>query len=596
MRSALLFTVLLILLSATARCQNVVAPGAEMSVSHQTLTEPEGETGSDPSTNGKLEDDSAAAWLRKVVDTEYTFADLSDRFKAAAQQRFLMDQAVLVYAEGAKRYPSDDDAPRAVFVCGEIEKTRGKDEDAMRYCNSVISDFLPNDYSDDAQYGIAWIYYSRKNYEKAQKEFYRLIDSYLRSELIPDSYIMVGQCYQDILSYENAIRTYRKVLDTYDDSVIRLKALTGLAQTYMKTGEFDSAIATYETIRSEYPESDAYDHAEYMLGRAYAMQGDYPAARRTFSRILNSGVMNAYVADATYANAWTYYAEKKYAHAIECYALAMTRYPDHSEYTSALSDIADSYAGLYLYRDALIRYGELLDRHRSQDTASLTPTEIDDLNEKISKTLVTMASIHTERGEYDEALALLFETRRYTGEKSEQKEVDFEIAELYCRLGWYREALGAYDEFLSGNPYAPQLPLVYAHQAKCYDEMGYFKLAEEMYRKVLDLQPEEVTDEIAALKRESVFRIAELYEEQDMVREEAEFLESILREDHEFLDEARLLYKLGTVYEDTGQLENAASAYERILYGFKDSEWFDLAKLNLEIIRINQKSGDGSDG
>ncbi len=528
-------------------------------------------------------------FLKEAIDEYYAFADLPPRIKAPALQKFLLKKAVLVYSEAAKRYPDHERSPAAQFVVGEIHRVEKDRDRAMAAYEAVIDNFDTNDYSDDARSRIAEIYFEEGDYEKAQENYYLLIDTYLRSELLSKSYLRIALCYQEMMSYAKAIKTYNKALDIFDDDTVRLGALTGLADTYLAAGRYDDALKTYGTIMADYPDSEAFDRSQFMSGRTYGMKGNYPAARNIFREIIKGYAMNQYIDDAAYDVAWSYYVEEKYAQAVQSYSTAMLRYPDFEGRTEALSNVADSYRHLFLYRDALLKYDELVEFYRAADADALN-VEREQHRRKIGEILFMMGEIYYEKGELEDSLAKYFEAKEYLTDVERISSIDYSVAECYYEQGWYREALEAYDSFVAHNKRSPNLLIALAHQAECYDRIGYLDESQEKYLVVIRTEPEEMTDVLTRLKSNAVFRVGELYAEQEMIREEAEFYELMLRKRYGFLDEARILFRLGTVYERLDDTERATSTYQRVLDDFKQSDWYELARLNLEIIKINLKS------
>jgi tetratricopeptide (TPR) repeat protein len=548
-------------------------------------------TGNADSAEGRDPSDSGSDdFLREAIEEYYKFEDLPPKIKAPSLQKFLLEKAVLVYSEGVRRYPEHERAPAAMFVIGEIHRVENDLDAGLSAYEAVIDLFDTNDYSDDARKRIAEIYFDEGEYEKAQENYYLLIDTYLHSELLPESYLMVARCYQEMMSYAKAIKTYKKTIELFDDQSVALDALTGLGDTYLADGDFAKALDTYQSIMADYPDSGAFDRAQLMSGRAYAIKGNYPAARKVLREIMNGYAMNEYIDDAAYEVGRTYFAEGKYAQAIQSYATAMLRYPDYPGRTEALQNAAHSYRRLFLYRDALLRYDELVDFYRSADDATLKDAEIEDRKTKIGQTLFLMGEIYHEQGDLEESLAKYFEAKEYLKGDDRVSTIDYSVAECYYELGWYREALEVYDSFIMRNRYSPNLLVALAHQAECYGSTGYFEQAQEKYLAVIATEPEEAIESSERLKSDSVFRVGELYAEQGMRREEAEFYESMLDARYSFLDEARIMFTLGTVYEGLGDVERAAASYQRVLDEFKDSDWYELARLNLEIIKINSKS------
>jgi len=529
-------------------------------------------------------------FLREAIEQYYKFEDLPPKIKAPSLQKFLLEKAVLVYSEGARRYPEHERAPAAMFVVGEIERVENDLAAALSAYEAVIDVFGTNDYSDDARKRIAEIYFDEGEYEKAQENYYLLIDTYLHSELLPESYLMVARCYEEMMSHAKAIKTYNKAIELFEDRSVALEALMGLGDTYLADGRFAEALDTYQSIMADYPDTEAFDRAQLMSGRAYGMKGNYPAARKVLREIVNGYAMNEYIDDASYEVGRTYYVEGKYAQAIQNYATAVLRYPDYAGRTEALQKTAHSYKQLFLYRDALLRYDDLVDFYRSADAGSLKESEIRDRKIKIGETLSVMGEIYHEQGELEEALAKYFEAKEYLTGDERISTIDYSVAECYYELGWYREALEAYDSFITRNRYSPNLLMALAHQAECYRSTGYFEQAQKKYLAVIHTEPEDATESSERLKRDAVFRVGELYAEQGMRREEAEFYESMMEARYSFLDEARIMFTLGTVYEVVGDVERAAASYQRVLDEFKDSDWYELTRLNLEIIKINLKS------
>lgn len=533
--------------------------------------------------------DEPEDFLKKHIDEYYRFPDLPMEIKGPDLHKFLLEKAVLIYGETARRFPGHKKAPYAQFAVGEIERARNNTGAALTAYEAVINSFDENDYSDDARYRIAGIYFEKRQYEEAQENFFKVIDAYQRSDLVPKSYLMAARCYHEMLLYSKAIKTYNKVLEIFEGKRSRRDALMGLGDSYLSSEQYNDAIETYRTIMDEYPQTQAYDRAQFRLGTTYALKGSYPVARKVFREIIRGYDMNRYAAPAAYRMANTYYTEAKYAQAVQSYSTAMLRYPDYDGRMEAIANIADSYKHLLLYRNALLYYEDLLEHYKSKAETARSPAETDTLHDKIGKTLHAMGEIHIRNGRRKEALARLLEAKRFIVDESRTSDINYSMAECYYGLGWYREALEAYENFISSNPNSPDVLTSLFHGAESYQMIGYFEEAQEKYLELIRMEPEETSRPVEELKGEAVIRVGELYEEQQMLREEAEYYEQTLEKRYSFLDVARVLYRLGMVYERIGDLDAAVVVYQRVRNDYQDSQWFELAGLNLEIIKIKIK-------
>jgi len=114
--------------------------------------------------------------------------------------------------------------PADLYRAG-VEKLQAKNLDAaILSFNDLIVTYPDNSLRESAQFLMADIFYTQKDFRGALAEFESLIAAVPRGEKVPDALVKIGLCQKDLGDTERAKRTWERVVRDYPASVAARQA------------------------------------------------------------------------------------------------------------------------------------------------------------------------------------------------------------------------------------------------------------------------------------------------------------------------------------------------------------------------------------
>ena len=115
-------------------------------------------------------------------------------------------------------------APADLYRAG-VEKLQAKDLDAaILSFNDLIVTYPDNSLRESAQFLMADIFYTQKDFRGALAELEALIAAVPRGEKVPDALVKIGLCQKDLGDTALAKRTWERVVRDYPASVAARQA------------------------------------------------------------------------------------------------------------------------------------------------------------------------------------------------------------------------------------------------------------------------------------------------------------------------------------------------------------------------------------
>jgi len=138
----------------------------------------------------------------------------------------------------------------ALFQRGMIEGLQGSPDAKIATLQEVLSRFPKSDYADDADFEIAYTYYSAKNDgATANADFEAMIKKYPNSSYVPRALVTIGLIDYSGNNDDAAIATFKTVIKDYPSTDEAKQALKQLERIYTDKGDAQTFI-TYATSTS----------------------------------------------------------------------------------------------------------------------------------------------------------------------------------------------------------------------------------------------------------------------------------------------------------------------------------------------------------
>lgn len=169
------------------------------------------------------------------------------------------NEAIPLLEQIARDYPDHGEAPKALYLIGQIYWNRHDNSRAFEYFKNLLELYPASAYSDRAQYASADIheYFGRK---------------------------------------EEAINYYTQVQKNFPKSTVRDDAVWRLAWLYYRGGEFSSAQTTFRALAAQSKNGPFATAALYWQARAGEKLGDGDGAKQLYRQIVSHGEESYYQA------------------------------------------------------------------------------------------------------------------------------------------------------------------------------------------------------------------------------------------------------------------------------------------------------------
>ena len=221
------------------------------------------------------------------------------------------------------------DGGKTLLDIGIIYYDQGDYNTAITNFQQLITDFPDSEYTDDAQYYIAWSYYNLASYEQAISEFEKIKNNYPNSEFTDDAKYYIAYCNEKKLYYYvKALLQYYNFLDNYPESEYADDAQLGIGDCCYAMGQYSSAIEGYKKVIDNYPQSPLLALAQYSIAQSYRKLANYEQATLEFNEVIKEYPESDYSAPAQYYIGYIYYQNQNYSDAIIEFQKVMDIYPD----------------------------------------------------------------------------------------------------------------------------------------------------------------------------------------------------------------------------------------------------------------------------
>ncbi|HUI69248.1 MAG TPA: tetratricopeptide repeat protein [Spirochaetia bacterium] len=154
-----------------------------------------------------------------------------------------------VLAEGAQDLYSKWQAESDPAKKGTLEK------DLMNQLNVLAGRYSRQYGGERGLFIRADVYYQKKAWDDAEKDYAELAAHFPNSYLAPVSLFNAGVCLEEKGDVDGALKLYTKISQAYQDSPVAPRAMFDAARLDEQKGQFDDAHKMYDQIDGLYPSS-----------------------------------------------------------------------------------------------------------------------------------------------------------------------------------------------------------------------------------------------------------------------------------------------------------------------------------------------------
>jgi len=158
----------------------------------------------------------------------------------------------------------------------------------------------------------------------------------------------------NLKQYANAQQSYSELLSRFPDSEFSYLARQRRAESYVEMGRTYEAIAEYENLFIAFPETDDRRRIRLTIADLYHKQHNYSQAEAEYQKVIDGAHYDS-LSQTAYLRIGgiNQLVRERYDKAIAAYSKVAEMTGDHKVRLQALYNIADGYAKLYKFDDAI---------------------------------------------------------------------------------------------------------------------------------------------------------------------------------------------------------------------------------------------------
>lgn len=486
------------------------------------------------------------------------------------------EKALQAYEYMIKKFPKSSRLAEAHLGKANILYSLKDYDQAIAAYQTVIDTFSSKEESKEivekAHFGLAWTYLKAGDIDLSIKSFQDIMDQSQNKVVKVSALTQIADAYQDTGKLEKAIEVYDQILRDYPDSLYADYVQYRQGAALLKTEKIEAATLSLKSLKANFPESKYLHEANYYLGVAYFKKGDWTAARDQIGAF-RKGLPNTneFSAEADYILALSIFNLGDFKKAMGLFEEIIINYPNESVMIKdAQVGIAKCFYNLGDDKEAVKRFKIILYKYPKTETAG--------------DAILWLADHYLEAADFENAV-LYYEQFLNDFPGSEK------ISLAHLALGQAYEAQGAYDKALNWLKLIddPSNKELYA-RAKL--------LVADIFSKELDPDNAIVTYEnIAAscpdFKRDAYVKIAAIHKNNQKYDQALQAYQNALSSEmglSEFQN-VQLQFDIADIYELANKPDEATPAYLKIPYLYpKETTWSTKAYLRLG--RIFEDKGD----
>ena len=388
--------------------------------------------------------------------------------------------------------------------------------------------------------------------EVARRYLTDFLDKYPQSPNLPAAKLLLGQC--DFLHGE-----YDKALDLFEglsqQTANKDEILFWRGETYLKQNRISEAQHDYQSVVDQFPQSAFVPQAYYSLGWSYFQMKAFPLAKKAFLRLTTTFPSHQLSEDAMLKIAECDYNAgflKDATMEFQNYAL---KYPKSPQICQVNFNIAESYYDQGIYDPALGFYQRA------------TGPSCDDELKLTAYTAQGWSFIKMNK--FNEAQNILKKAESFSKAKGfSLQEVVLAQATLVYEQGDLSQALVLFSDFINNYPQSPHWSQGYLGRANVYYQLKRYDEAKNDY---LHLEGQKDQD----IFEKSQFGLGWCALKSGHLEESIGHFQAVEEQSSDGQTKANALVQMGDVYQESGQWDNAAEAYEHIKKIYPTNEMMD---------------------
>jgi tetratricopeptide (TPR) repeat protein len=395
---------------------------------------------------------------------------------------------------------------------------------------------------------------------------------------------------------EEAIKIYEQIMVDNPGSTEAQKAHLGIADTYYKRmNDQEKGLEVYEKVAESYPDTESSSEAYWAIGMHYFQAKDYETARQNFSKVIQTTPGTEKAHDAALAIAKCYEEMKKYDEAASAYIEFSKNHPTHRLAAQAGLDAARIYdSRLENTDEAVEAYKHVASNYSISSSGREAIKVLEEMGEDTSE-LIQLPETEEPQMETQPQTTMSRDRRRRRATNVPRAEIGGvqdteEIQRQTVSEDFGVDPMELMPMGVSGDSQGTMYDAFYMY-ANMNLQSRQYKEAGALYEKALELAGNKPWDNAAR----AYFGLAKSYKGIGMDDKAAQMFKEAIKRDRKIIDsmiasgetyygdedyeealkayktavglvphkDSEIYYKMGLVYQRTGDLEKEVESFER---------------------------------
>ncbi|MCA9732250.1 MAG: tetratricopeptide repeat protein [Deferribacteres bacterium] len=539
-------------------------------------------------------------------------------------------------------HPDSEYKEEARFRLGEIHfENHQYEEAAAIYSNLLLSYDGP--FFNMALYKLGWSYYNTNQYDKAISAFIFLIDDLSQaaqaskdslkgesSDLREEAITYVAECFAELGGAKIAERFLENMGEKEYSGAIFIR----LGELYEERNFYEEASQTYELMLKIWPFAPRAPETQEKIVQGYVRAANKAQADKardvmvaTYSpgsewsnkfpvgefhdKAIELVSKNLYIlATDAQANARENNSEQDYKVALARYMMYLEKFPDTEDapkvqyyQAECFYELGDFVGASAAYEKVMINYPlsefaamagynrviaaiNIMDKAGKvqEDSSSIVLTDFIGTKKKATVTIPNHF--------YADLIHACNDFARVLPKDEKLPEVMMKYGEALFELGYFKLAADAYKMVLNRGEDNPYNLAAISMIAQSYYKNGDYMISEGWYRRITREYPDSVqyVDNAKNMVASAKFKIADKLREEGNVELASRALAVIASTSDNVEVAEKAIIQSATGYEESGNLRKAIILLENLRHRFPDSEQVD--KSLLKAAQLSEKLGD----
>jgi len=499
----------------------------------------------------------------KNISTEDIVIGLATLFAEAGDHTKAME----TYEKLIKQFPNNPRIAEAYLGLANSAYALGQYDAAVVNYQYLISNFSKNtaftEIMEKAYYGLAWTYLKSGKTEQAIQSFQDIAAKSTNKIARGSALTQIGDAYQEINWLDKAVEIYDQLLREYQDTVYADYAQFRQGIALLKSDKIEAATLSFQSLQANFPNSKYLTEVKYYLGLAYFKKEDWEQSIRQVKSYLNAeSEKKEFAPEANYLIGLAQFNLKKYDQSLVSFQKVVKNFADPKNILqTAELYIAKSFYGLNKSKEAIDKFTDIAKSYPKTDTAS--------------EALLWLGDHYLDEGKYSSAVGFYKQFIDDFPGSDKLNLVLYELGQSYQGAGQLEDALNAY-KLVTETPYKELFAKAKLAIADIFSKDMDPTSAIATYQNIAQTVPE--------FKKDALLRVAEIYKTNQDYQKAITTYEEVLAAGSSLskTDAAGLYFEIGDTYELLNNSSKAVESYLKISYLYpEEKDWIIKSYLRL---------------